>query len=170
MKFIVCTLALLGLTTAPSVAEPVLGPNAKDNPNVAVALGYIDAVWVRHDPVAGFEEFVASDSVHYPGRPGGSNPNGLAKFLEGFPAFKYNVKQVFADGDYVIVHSYLTGVPMTGEMVQSPVPGVTPQPKLADEVVDIYQIIGGKIAHHWDIIEPATQAPEVLFGSSPSKH
>lgn len=144
-------------------AGPLMGPNTINNPNVDVALGYIDTVWIRHDPVKGFEEFVAPNSLRFPGKPGGSDPNALARFLEGFPAFKYEVKQVFADGDYVIVHSYLTGVPKTGDMVSSPVPGTTPKPKLADEVVDIYKIRDGKIILHWDVVEPVSHSAADLF-------
>ena len=153
----------LFLPCMPASAEPVMGPNAIDNPNVDVALGYIDTVWVRHDPVKGFEEYVSPNSLRFPGEPGGINPERLARFLEGFPAFKYNVRQVFADGDYVIVHSYLTGVPKTGDLVSSPVPGTVPGPKLADEVVDIYMIQDGKIVSHWDVVEPVTHSAAELF-------
>ena len=90
-------------------------------------------------------------------------------FLEGFPAFKYDVRQVFADGDYVIVHSYLTGVPKTGDMVSSPVPGTVPEPKLADEVVDIYMIQDGKIVLHWDVVEPVTHSAAELFDPPSSR-
>lgn len=170
MKFSFAGLAILaGLTGGTTLAEqPRMGPNTHDNPNVAVALGYIDQVWVQHDPVGGFENFVAPDSIHFPGKPGGSNPEGLAKFLKGYPNFKYGIRQVFADGDYVIVHSYLTGVPMIGEEIVSPVPGVGPKPKIGDEVVDIYKIVDGKIVLHWDVVEQATETAEALFGSPSS--
>ena len=164
MKYVFSLAAAICLVTSPTaLADPLMGPNTIDNPNVDVALGYIERVWVRHDPVAGFEEFVSPESVHFPGMPGDSNPEGLAKFLKGFPAFKYDVKQVFADGDYVIVHSYLTGVPKTGELVSSPMPGAVPKPKLADEVVDIYKIVDGKIVLHWDVVEPVVHEATELF-------
>ena len=165
LEFILVSSAVGFCSVAPLQAEEILfGPNTQNNPNVDVALGYINRVWIRHDPVKGFEEFVAADSRRFPGKPGGSDPKNLAKFLKGFPAFKYSVKQVFADGPYVIVHSYLTGVPQTGAMVNSPVPGTNPKHKLADEVVDIYKVVGGKIVLHWDVVEPATETADQLFG------
>ncbi|MGC3980444.1 MAG: ester cyclase [Steroidobacteraceae bacterium] len=138
-------------------------PGAKSNPNVAVALGYIDTVWVKHKPVEGFAKYVAADEVHYPGKPGAGNPEALAKFLAGFPKLTYDVKHVYADGDYVVVHSLLTGVPGLGTPVNSPQPGAKPMSKVGDEVVDIFHIKNGKIIEHWDTVEPVGDTAEGLF-------
>ncbi|MDF7776401.1 ester cyclase [Sphingomonas sp. AOB5] len=159
-------LALLLAAAAPLAADTPPGaetPTRKEAANKAVALGYIDMVWVQHRPVEGFSRYVDAKSIHYPGKPGGSNPEGLARFLKGFPNFRYNVKRVFTDGDYVIVHSLLTGVPGTGELVKSPQPGVEPRPKVGDEVVDIYRIRNGKIVEHWDTIEAIGGTAEGVF-------
>lgn len=144
-------------------AEPTMTASAKSNPNVPIALGYIETVWNQHKPVEGYAKYVAADEVHHPGKPGASNPAGLAKFLEGFPQFKYDVKHVYADGDVVIVHSLLTGVPGIGTPVASAQPGATPQNKVGDEVVDIFRIKSGKIVEHWDTVEPVAGTADGLF-------
>jgi len=153
VSFLVSSIALTCLSAN---AEVLMGPGTKDNPNVDVALGYINTVWIEHKPVEGYEKYVdLTQYIHYPGGVGEANPPGLATFLKGFPDFKYDVKQVFADGDYVITHSLLTGVPGLGSEVQSPQPGSAPKPKIGDEGVDIFLIKNGKIVKQWDIIEPA---------------
>lgn len=163
MKQIWCS-AVLALSVAGALhAEPALTPGAKANPNVAVALGYIDVVWNQHKPVEGFAKYVAADEVHHPGKPGESKPEGLAKFLEGFPQFKYDVKHVYADGDYVIVHSLLTGIPGMGAPVASPMPGGKPQSKVGDEVVDIFRIKSGKIVEHWDTVQAVAGTADGVF-------
>lgn len=162
-KIIFGAVATLAVIASPVWAEPTLTASAKSSPNTAIALGYIETVWNQHKPVEGFAKYVAADEVHYPGKPGANNPQGLAKFLEGFPQFKYDVKHVYADGDVVIVHSLLTGVPGIGTPVASPQPGVTPQNKVGDEVVDIFRIKNGKIVEHWDTVEAVAGTADGVF-------
>ena len=163
MKALLALTSLVALTIAPALAQPLMGPATEANPNVEIALGYIETVWVGHDPVAGFELYVDPASLHHPGEPGGSDPQALAGFLAAFPNFHYEVRQVFADGEFVIVHSWVTGVPGTGETVHSPQPGVADQPKTGDEVVDIFRIREGLIIEHWDIIEQIGGPADGLF-------
>jgi len=156
--------ALVALSIAAAAhAEPTMTRAAKKSPKVAIALGYLDGVWNQHKPVETFAKFVAPDEIHYPGKPGGHNPNGLAKFLEGYPNFKYEFKHVYVDGDYVIVHSLITGCPGIGTMVNSSQPGVEPKPKVGDEVVDIFHIRNGKIVEQWDTVEPIGGTAEGIY-------
>ena len=67
---------------------------------------------------------------------------GLRKFVDWIgknnPKAHGEIKRVFADGDYVILHSHWTG--LIG--------------KWGDAVVDIFRLENGKIVEHWDVIQP----------------
>jgi predicted SnoaL-like aldol condensation-catalyzing enzyme len=67
---------------------------------------------------------------------------GLRAFIgyikETFPGLRANIKQVFADGDFVIVH--LQGVRVPGQR--------------GSAIVDIFKLEDGKIVEHWDVMQP----------------
>lgn len=67
---------------------------------------------------------------------------GLRAFLQKArvetPRAKTYIKRVFADGDYVIVHSHVIIEPGT--------PGLA--------VVDILRLDNGKLVEHWDVAQP----------------
>ena len=83
---------------------------------------------------------------HNPG--GVDGPEGLKGFLQflkkTFPQSRSEIKRVFADGDYVILHSHSVREPDT--------PGRA--------VVDIFKLEDGKIVEHWDVLQviPVTAA------------
>jgi predicted SnoaL-like aldol condensation-catalyzing enzyme len=63
----------------------------------------------------------------------------LLQFLkEKFPASRSEIKRVFADGDYVILHVHAVREPGTR--------GVA--------IVDIFKLENGKIVEHWDVVQP----------------
>jgi predicted SnoaL-like aldol condensation-catalyzing enzyme len=75
-------------------------------------------------------------------------PEGLKAFLgvfkEKFPKLRGDIKRIFADGDFVIVHVH--GVRVPGER------GLA--------IVDIFKLEDGKIVEHWDVLQsiPETSA------------
>ena len=75
-------------------------------------------------------------------------PEGLKAFLgvfkEKFPNLRGDIKQIFVDGDFVIVHVH--GVRVPGER--------------GSAIVDIFKLEDGKIVEHWDVLQsiPATSA------------
>ena len=66
-------------------------------------------------------------------------PEGLKAFLaflrEKFPDYHSDIKRVFADGDYVILHVH-----------NVPTPGAR-----GNAIVDIFRLENGKIVEHWDV-------------------
>jgi predicted SnoaL-like aldol condensation-catalyzing enzyme len=66
-------------------------------------------------------------------------PDGLKAFLaflrEKFPDYHSEIKRIFADGDYVIVHVH--NVPTPGSH--------------GSAIVDIFKLENGKIVEHWDV-------------------
>jgi predicted SnoaL-like aldol condensation-catalyzing enzyme len=68
-------------------------------------------------------------------------PEGFRAFLqflrEKFPQSRSEIKRVFADGDYVILHVHAVREPGTR--------GVA--------IVDIFKLENGKIVEHWDVVQ-----------------
>jgi predicted SnoaL-like aldol condensation-catalyzing enzyme len=68
---------------------------------------------------------------------------GVKKFVSwvmaNHPDARCEIKRVFADGDYVILHSHWHGL--------------SDNPR-GEAVVDIFRLEGGKAVEHWDVIQP----------------
>jgi predicted SnoaL-like aldol condensation-catalyzing enzyme len=77
---------------------------------------------------------------HNPGAPDGIE--GFKAFIafrkEKFPNAHSEIKRVFADGDYVILHVH--NVPAPGDR--------------GSAIVDIFRLENGKIVEHWDVVQP----------------
>jgi len=98
--------------------------NQKD---FAAAEKYMGAHYTQHNPNAA------------------DGPEGLKKFLdflrEKFPNSHSEIKKVFADGDFVILHVHAVREPNT--------PGAA--------IVDIFKLENGKVVEHWDVIQPVPE-------------
>jgi predicted SnoaL-like aldol condensation-catalyzing enzyme len=79
---------------------------------------------------------------------------GLRKFVtwmtSNHPDARYEIKRVFADGDYVILHCHWHG--LSGDYLVG-----KPNPR-GEAVVDIFRLEGGKVLEHWDVIQPIPEA------------
>ena len=97
------------------------GLNRKD---ADAALKYLGERYVQHNPNAadgpeGFRQFVA--------------------FLrDKYPQSHSEIKRVFTDGDYVILHVHAVREPGTR----------------GSAIVDIFRLEQGKIVEHWDAVQP----------------
>ncbi|MCW5684811.1 MAG: ester cyclase [Pseudolabrys sp.] len=102
------------------------GINDKD---FDAAAKYLGPRYIQHNPGAkdgidGFKAFVA--------------------FLKDkFPGYKSEIKRVFADGDYVILHVHNIREPGTRGRA----------------IMDIFRLENGKIVEHWDV---AQDIPETM--------
>src|SRR5690349_8642469 len=98
--------------------------NQKD---FATARKYLGPRYVQHNPTApdgieGFKKFIT--------------------FLrDRYPQSHSDIKQVFADGDYVILHVHAMREPN----------------RAGAAIVDIFKLEHGKIVEHWDVIQPVPE-------------
>ncbi len=100
------------------------GPNKKD---FDAASKFIGERYVQHNPLVadGLDGFKAF----------------LSFLNETFPKLRGEIKRVFAEGDYVILHAH--GVRVPGQR--------------GSAIVDIFKLEDGKIVEHWDVIQPIPQ-------------
>jgi predicted SnoaL-like aldol condensation-catalyzing enzyme len=82
---------------------------------------YLGAKYTQHNPVAA------------------DGPEGLRGFLQflraKFPQAHSEIKRVFADGDYVILHVHAIREPGTRGRA----------------IIDIFRLENGKVVEHWDV-------------------
>jgi predicted SnoaL-like aldol condensation-catalyzing enzyme len=69
-------------------------------------------------------------------------PEGLKGFIgflkDKFPNNRSEIKRIFADGDFVIVHVHAVREPGTR----------------GNAIIDIFKLENGKVIEHWDVVQP----------------
>ena len=106
---------------------------ALNEKNFDAASKYLGARYTQHNPVAA------------------DGPEGLKGFLgflrDKFPNSRSEIKRVFAEGDYVILHVHAVREPGTRGRA----------------IIDIFKLENGKIVEHWDV---AQDVPEKAANSN----
>ena len=90
--------------------------------NASAAANYLEEDYIQHNPnvPTGREAFI----------------NAFTLIFEQSPNFSTRIQKIYADGDYVIVHSF------------------APIGDTGNSIVDIYKVNdNGKIAEHWDVLQ-----------------
>ena len=82
---------------------------------------------------------------HNPTAPDGAEGlKGFIGFLKSkFPGSKSEIKRVFAEGDYVILHVHAVREPGTRGRA----------------IIDIFRLENGKIVEHWDVAQDIPEKP-----------
>ncbi|MFY2026627.1 nuclear transport factor 2 family protein [Achromobacter xylosoxidans] len=97
------------------------GLNQKD---ANAALRYLGDRYVQHNPNAA------------------DGPEGFRKFVaflrDKYPQSRSEIKRVFTDGDYVILHVHAVREPGTR----------------GNAIIDIFRLEKGRIVEHWDAVQP----------------
>jgi predicted SnoaL-like aldol condensation-catalyzing enzyme len=129
------SLALLGASLAQA-------GNAREEANKKRVVEFYEKVLNQKD-VAAIDRYLGPYRQHNPQAPDG--PEGLKGYIgylkSSAPGFRFEIKRVLADGDFVILHVH--GIPEPGA------PGLA--------IVDIFRVDGDRIVEHWDVIQ---QVPE----------
>ena len=96
---------------------------ALNDKDFAAASKYLGSRYTQHNPVAA------------------DGPEGLKGFIQflrdKFPNSRSEIKRVFADGDYVIVHVHAIREPGTRGRA----------------IIDIFKLENGKVVEHWDVAQ-----------------
>jgi predicted SnoaL-like aldol condensation-catalyzing enzyme len=90
--------------------------------NASAAVNYLEQNYIQHNPnvPTGRQAFI----------------NAFTQIFKQNPNFSTQIKRIYSDGNYVIVHSF------------------SPRGPAGSAIVDIYRLNDdGKIAEHWDVIQ-----------------
>ncbi|SIN91713.1 Predicted SnoaL-like aldol condensation-catalyzing enzyme [Bradyrhizobium erythrophlei] len=123
--------------------------SAAEAQNKQIILEFYENTLNGKNPKAATSYFGSHYTQHNPGVADGAE--GFLKFIEflrqKYPLAHSEPKHVFADGDYVIIHSQAIQEPGTRGAA----------------IVDIFRLENQKIVEHWDVIQPV---PETASNSN----
>ena len=107
--------------------------------NKKTVLEFYEAGLNKKDFEAASKYFGPKYNQHNPGAPDGTEAfEAFVNFLkEKFPNSHSEIKKVFADGDFVILHVHAVREPGTRGRA----------------IVDIFRLEDGKIVEHWDVAQ-----------------
>jgi predicted SnoaL-like aldol condensation-catalyzing enzyme len=133
-------LALTAVTLA-LTAHPIrAAEGSQQEANKKIVVEFYEKAINQKDFEAASKYFASRYTQHNPQAADG--PEGLKAFLqvlrEKFPGSRSEIKRVFADGDYVILHVHAVREPGTR----------------GSAIVDIFKLENGKIVEHWDVVQP----------------
>jgi predicted SnoaL-like aldol condensation-catalyzing enzyme len=131
MKWLI-PIAMLAMTAAPSSAADL-------EANKKTVLEFYEAGLNKKDFEAASKYFGPKYIQHNPGAPDGAE--GFKSFLaflrDKFPNSHSEIKKVFAEGDFVILHVHAVREPGTRGRA----------------IIDIFRLENGKIVEHWDVAQ-----------------
>jgi predicted SnoaL-like aldol condensation-catalyzing enzyme len=129
---------LFALAAAAPAAFAADATQMEDNKKTIAA--FYDAVLNQKDFDKASQYIGPRYTQHNPGAADG--PEGLKGFIaflkDKFPGNHSEIKRIFADGDYVIVHVHAVREPGTR----------------GNAIIDIFKLENGKVVEHWDAVQP----------------
>ena len=138
MQTVTCTLVALLL-----LGQAARADDKQEEANKQTVLAFYEAALNQKDFAAAERYIGPRYTQHNPNAADG--PAGFKKFIdflrEKYPQSHSDIKQAFADGDYVILHVHAVREPNT----------------LGSAIVDIFKLENGKIVEHWDVIQPVPE-------------
>lgn len=117
--------------------------------NKKIVLEYEEAAFNKKDIASAAKFLTDNFKQHNPNFPDGLEgfKGGMQWLTSTYPHLKVEVKRVIASGDMVVIH-------VNGEMDSTNPKGE----KVA--IVDIFRLENGKIAEHWDVLQPIPAEPK----------
>lgn len=115
--------------------------------NKKLVLEVLKGAFIDRDPGVVDRHFAANYTQHNPAIPDG--PAAIRGLIPTLPAgFRYEPGMAVASGDLVMVHGRYTGW--------------APKPMVA---VDIFRVVDGKVAEHWDVMQEEVPADKTVNGN-----
>ena len=134
------TLAAAALALWVATPAALAADAAQMEANKKTIAAFYDAVLNQKDFDAASKYLGPRYTQHNPSAADG--PEGLKGFVaflkEKFPNNRSEIKRMFADGDYVIVHVHAVREPGTR----------------GNAIIDIFRLENGKVVEHWDVVQP----------------
>ena len=133
----------------------------QETDNVKLLIGFVQALMNDHDFDRVLDEFGNPlYRQHNRGIPDGMP--ALVRYVESFskryPDYAYDVKHIYADGDFVIFHSHIT----THKKDRG-------NDKRGINVSDTWRIENGQIVEHWDTLQPMNAFLRFFFWTAGGK-
>jgi predicted SnoaL-like aldol condensation-catalyzing enzyme len=139
--FILCAASILFVF----MTNAVHGTDSRQEINKKIVTEFYEKAINQKDAEAAVKYLGAKYIQHNQSAADGAE--GLKRFIlflrEKYPNAHSEIKRVFADGDYVILHVHAVREPGTRGAA----------------VVDIFRLQGGKIFEHWDVHESISASP-----------
>jgi predicted SnoaL-like aldol condensation-catalyzing enzyme len=121
------------------LAQPATGADIQEEQNKKVVIDFYEKAINQKDFAAASKYMGPRYTQHNPTAADGREGfQGFLQFLRAkYPDSHSEIKRVFADGDYVILHAHAVRVPGTR----------------GNAIVDIFRLENNKIVEHWDVIQ-----------------
>ena len=112
--------------------------------NKEIVLDFIEKAVNQGDIEAASIHFGEQYIQHNPNIADGADgfKSYVRQLKQSFPFVRGDIKRIFADGDFVIVHLHATREPAEEGLA----------------IVDIFRLEGGKLAEHWEVRQPIAQS------------
>ena len=137
--------ASLAVATLSAAAGASAAETAQEKANKAAVVAFYQAAINDKDFDKSVKFLGNRYTQHNPTAADG--PEGLKAFLaflrDKFPQSHSDIKRVFAEGDYVILHVHSVRTPGT----------------LGRAIVDIFKLEKGKVVEHWDVVQDIPDKP-----------
>ena len=118
----------------------------QENENVKVVIDFFQHLMNEHDYEYTLQKHSGNSYLQH-NRAIPNEIEGVVGYVKAmvkrFPEYSFNVKKVFADGDYVVLHSHAT---MKAKHRGNEKKGFI--------ITDTFKLKYGKLAEHWDAIQP----------------
>ena len=140
-------IAIGALLVAGLPAQRTLAADAAQmEQNKKTVTAFYDAVLNKKDFDEASKYLGPRYTQHNPtGKDGPEGLKGFINFLkEKFPNNHSEIKQIFADGDYVIVHVHAVREPGTR----------------GNAIFDLFKLENGKVVEHWDTVQPIPETAQ----------